>query len=177
MEPPSTQLFVSFDNNDVPFNVQNDIMISSIGELLSNIYTDTLREEEGGTYSPYAFGSFNMYNGYWSLNYLVQTNAEVQQKLMDRADAELRKLLSNGADEVNFNKVKQANIKQNEINERTNSYWNNGLISYVLGHDVITGRKEAINSMTLSGLNAFMKKLDINKNKLEFVMTGVPVKK
>ena len=118
-----------------------------------------------------------MYNGYWSLNYLVQTNAEVQQKLMDRADAELRKLLSNGADEVNFNKVKQANIKQNEINERTNSYWNNGLISYVLGHDVITGRKEAINSMTLSGLNAFMKKLDINKNKLEFVMTGVPVKK
>lgn len=177
METPSTQLFVSFDNNDVPFNVQNDIMISSIGELLSNIYTDTLREEEGGTYSPYAFGSFNMYNGYWSLNYLVQTNADVQQKLMDRADAELRKLLSNGADEVNFNKVKQANIKQNEINERTNSYWNNGLISYVLGHDVISGRKEAINSMTLSGLNAFMKKLDINKNKLEFVMTGVPVKK
>ncbi len=77
----------------------------------------------------------------------------------------------------NFNKVKQAMVKQYEINARTNNYWNNALISYILGHDVISGRKEAINSMTLSGLNAFMKKLDINKNKLEFVMTGVPVKK
>lgn len=176
MSTPSTRVFVRIENNDMPYDIANAVRVETVGDILSNIYTDTLREEEGGTYSPYAFGNFSAWTGYWSIGWLFQTNADVQQKLIDRANAETNKLLGNGADEVNFNKVKQAMAKQYEINVRTNRYWNSNLVNYLLGVDNITNHKDAIDSMTLQDLNAFMKKMNIKQNRLNFIMKGVAAK-
>lgn len=176
MQTPSTRVFVTIDNNDVPYSIENSVRVEAMGDILGNIFTDTLREEEGGTYSPFAFANLNPWTGYWQLSYLFQTNSDVQQKLIDRAVLETNKMLSEGVDETNFNKVKQAMVKQYENQVRTNSYWLDNLVDYQLGIDNITNHKSAIDSMTLSNFNEFMKKLNAKQNHLDFVMTGVPVK-
>lgn len=174
MSTPSTQVFVTIDDNNIPYNIENDVKISLMGDILGNIFTETLREEEGGTYSPYAFGRFNPWTGYWSCNYLFQTNREAQGRLIERANKELEQLMNQGAKEADFNKAQQAMAKQYEINVRTNKYWNNNLLKYYLGVDDITNHKSAIDNVTLSDFNAFMKNLYNGKNRLNFIMTGVP---
>lgn len=177
MEVPQTYVFVTIDDNNVPYSIENSVKTDAIGDLLDIVYTATLREEEGGTYSPQAFSGINPWTGYWSVNYLFMTNSDMQEKLIKRASDELINLLGKGANEADFNKVKEAMVKQYEINVRTNKYWDNGLMNYLRGVDAITNHKAAIDNMTFSELNAFMNKLYNGKNRLNFIMTGVPTTK
>ncbi len=173
MQVPGTMVMSNISDSNIEYNIENSVKIDMIGEILSNIYTDTLREEEGGTYSPYAYGSFNPYTDTWQIVSIFQTNDKVQDKLIARANEELMKLLSKGADETNFNKVKEAALKQYEINVRSNSYWDNNLLKYERGFDDITDHKAAIENLTLADFNKFMSKLYNGKNSILVVMQGV----
>lgn len=177
MEVPQTYVFTTIDDNNLPYTIENSVMVEAIGDILDIVYTSTLREEEGGTYSPQAFARFNQWTGYWSVNYLFMTNSDVQERLIKRAKDELDNLLKNGAKEEDFNKAKEAMVKQYEINVRTNKYWDEALFSYLKGKDTITNHKAAIDGMTWAGLNKFMSGLYNGKNGLNFVMTGVPAAK
>lgn len=173
MQVPSTMVLTNISGNNVDYNIGNYIKIDLIGDILSNIFTETLREEEGGTYSPYAYGTFNPFTGTWQIIYVFQTNDKMQDKLIARANEELLKLLSKGADESNFNKVKEAALKQYEINVRTNAYWKNNLQRLELGYDDITNHKAAIENLTLGEFNKFMSSLYDGKNHIQVVMQGV----
>ncbi len=173
MQTPSTMVYDYYSDNNVPFNQKNSIMVDMVADILSNIFTDTLREEEGGTYGAGVGAALNPNDGYWALMYQFQTNKDQQQALIDRANKEFLKLLNEGATEEQFNKVKQAMLKQIEINVRTNNYWNSSLMTYLRGFDMITGYAETIESITLADLNKFMKGLYDGKNRIEVVMEGV----
>ena len=97
--------------------------------------------------------------------------------MIERGNQEVLKLLQNGAKPEQFNKVKEAALKQYEINVRTNRYWLNNLQLNARGWDMITGNRDAIEKLTLKEFNAFMKKLWDKKNRIQIIMTGVPEKK
>ena len=173
MSAPSTMVYVNAHDNNIPYNVENLVKIDMVGDILENIFTDTLREEEGGTYSPSAYSTLNGWTGEWQIIYVFQTNDQMQDKLIKRANDELMKLLNEGADQANFNKVKEAALKQYEIKERSNNFWSNNLFRYEKGLDDITNHKAAIDNLTLEQLNAFMKTLYNGKNKIEVILQGV----
>lgn len=173
MQSPSTFVFDIYSDYNVPFNNKNSIMIEMIGDILDNIYIETLREEEGGTYGASVGGNLNPVNGMWQILYFFQTNKDQQQTLINRAQSEWMKLLSEGAGESDFNKVKEAMIKQYEINVRTNKYWQNSLELNLRGYDTITGYEDVLKSVTLSDLNSFMKSLYNGKNRIQVIMEGV----
>ena len=173
MAVPMTAIYLNDNDNNIPYSIENSVKIDMLGDILSNIYTETLREEEGGAYSPYASGNFNAWNGYWQIISIVQTNADVQNKMIDRAKAEFAKLLKDGATESQFGKVKEAAMKQYEINVRTNRYWDNSLFRYVRGIDDITNHKAAIENLTLADFNKFISTLYNGKNHIQLVIEGV----
>lgn len=173
MSAPSTMVYVNAHDNNIPYNVENLVKIDMVGDILENIFTDTLREEEGGTYSPSAYSTLNGWTGEWQIIYVFQTNDQMQDKLIKRANDELMKLLNEGADQANFNKVKEAALKQYEIKERSNNFWSNNLFRYEKGLDDVTNHKAAIENLTLEQLNAFMKTLYNGKNKIEVILQGV----
>ena len=148
-------------------------MVGMMGDILDNIYTETLREEEGGTYGASVGGMMNPNTGEWNLIYMFQTNKDQQEQLINRAQDEYLKLMSNGADEVNFKKVKEAMLKQLEINIEKNAYWSDGIFSYLRGFDTVSGEREAIEKITLQDLNKFMKNLYNGKNRIQVIMEGV----
>lgn len=176
MGTPVTKVFNVFNDNNIVYNIENDVKVGLISDVLGIIFTNTLREEEGGTYSPMTSSSFNNLNNEWTILYMFDTNAESRDKLSKRAYDELMNLLANGANETDFNKVKDAAINQYNITTKENSYWVNGLKQYVLGTDMITGHEEALTNLTLEDFNAFMKTLYNGKNRVQVVMTGVEAK-
>lgn len=172
MSSPVTNVYDLYSGNNMAYTPQNVVMMDMVGKILRIIYTETLREEMGATYSPYASANLNPNTKQWSISYSVDTNDEVLPKLLERAEKELSELLKNGAPEVHFNKVKEANIKQYEIAVRTNSYWEQAFISYLRGFDTVSGYEEVYKNVTLNQLNSFMKKLNINKNRVQVIMIG-----
>lgn len=173
MQTPATMVFDIYSDNNVPFNQKNSIMVGMISDILDIVFTETLREEEGGTYGAGVGAMLDPDTDNWTLMYQFTTNADQQQSLRERANKELLKLLNDGATEEQFNKVKQAMLKQLEINVRTNNYWNSTLTPYLRGFDLITGYKDSLESITLADLNKFMKGFYNGKNRIEVVMEGV----
>lgn len=172
MSSPVCSVYNTYTGSNIPYSAENDVMIDFVGSVLRIIFTDTLREEMGGTYSPYAGSGLNPYTGVWSIDYQFSTNNDMLGKMQERAYKELEKLLKDGAPEKDFNKVKEAFKKQYELKLRNNSYWENSLVAYLKGIDVISGYKEAIDNLTLPKFNEFMKNLYNGKNRIQVVMIG-----
>ncbi|MCH5224348.1 MAG: insulinase family protein [Muribaculaceae bacterium] len=174
METPTTMVFDVYSQGGMPYSLENDIMVELVGDILGNIYVETLREEEGGTYSPSTGSMYNPNNEEWNILYMFSTNADQQAKLMERADTELLNLLKNGTDEANFNKAKEAMIKQFEINSRKNGYWTSTLAQQLRFPDVelVNGYEQALQSISLDGFNQFMKNLYNGNNRIQIIMEG-----
>lgn len=176
MQTPYVMVYNTYSDTNIPYNPKNSVMVDLLGDALTNVFTETLREEEGGTYSPYSYAGLNAYTGQWSLVYVFQTNKDMQAKLEKRANDEFMKLLKEGMNEENFQKVKGAALSQYDINVRTNSYWDNKLMMLDRGIDDITGSREAIADLTLAEMNAFLKNLYNGKNRVQVVLEGVEEK-
>lgn len=176
METPSTMVYDIYSQDNLPYTVANSIMVELAGDVLSNIFVDTLREEEGGTYSPSVGAMYNPNSGDWNILYMFVTNADQQAKLISRADEELKKLLENGSDEVNFNKAKEAMVKQYEINTRKNGYWDDILMTQLRfpGADMINDYGTVLQSIDLAKFNTFLKSLYDGNNRIQIIMQGVP---
>lgn len=166
---PSVFVFDYIYQGGMTYNVKNDVMVDLMGDVLYMIFLETLREEMGGTYSPSAQATLNPYTSTWSIIWYVVTNEAMQQAIVDRANAEFKKLMENGTDAQHFNKVREAAVKSYENDIRTNSYWLNSLMMNERGFNSITGRKAALESLTLDQFNDFITNLYNGKNQIEII--------
>lgn len=176
MLTPSTMVLGVYTNSIEP-TIENAVKVQLAGNLLSNIYTETLREEEGGTYSPFASANLSYLNKQWMIQIVFQTNSDIQAKLIKRSHDELIKLITNGATAEQFNKVKEAAAKQYDINVKTNGYWLGAIQSLAQGYNRITNNASAINNLTLDEFNSFLKTLNVDENHIQVVMEGTPISK
>lgn len=172
MATPSTTIYYII-SQEAPYDVNTEVRVRMAGQILGNIYTNTIREEVGGAYSPHAQGDLNPSVGEWFMLAVIQTNAEQQQLVLDMAKKYMNEMLANGVSEEDFSKVKGAMMNQYDINLRKNNSWDSWLTSYVIGRDKITGQKAAIENLTLEEFNAWLKGLYNGKNALLIMQEGV----
>ncbi len=174
MQAPSTYVYDLYSGHNLEYNVRNTQLVELTADILDIIYTETLREEMGGTYGASVAGMMNPNTKEWQILYFFQTNKDQQSDMIKRAHAELEKLLKEGAKPEHFNKVKEAAIKQLELQERNNGYWVNGLMLAERGYNTLTGAAESLKGITLDDLNGFMKGLYDGKNRIQVIMEGTP---
>ncbi|MDE6380569.1 MAG: insulinase family protein, partial [Muribaculaceae bacterium] len=172
MQSPVTQVYSVYTGRNLTWNVKNNIMIDLMGDVLDMIYIETLREDEGGTYGAQVNASYNFSNNVWQLLYFYRTAEEKLDRLQDRAKQELDNLLKSGAKADHFNKVKEAAIKQYEINSKTNSYWEGAIMSAERGANTYEGYIETLQSLTLDEFNKFLNGFNDGKNHVEVIMVG-----
>lgn len=176
MQAPSVRVFDVYTGDQLPYDIENQVKLQLVGDVLDMIYTATLREEEGGTYGAQCGAQLNPNSGQWQVLYTFQTNAEQKDKLITRANDELLAMLANGANPEYFAKAREAALKQLEINERSNEYWNANLLTWCRGWNIISGHKAALENLTLDGFNSFMRDLYNGKNRIQVIMNGVEIK-
>lgn len=177
METPSVQVFNVYSDNNIAYSIENEVKLSLLSDVLDIVYTNTLREEEGGTYSPATQAMINPFNNEWTVLYMFVTGDDSKEKLCKRAHEEFLKLLAEGTNEENFNKVKDAALNQYQINFKNNSYWQEAIYQNEMGQDVATNHEAAIKNLTLEEFNAFIKNLYNGNNRMQVIMNGIPVVK
>lgn len=178
MAVPADWLYGFYSGTNVDNTIQNQVKTSLVGDIVKILYTEILREKEGGVYTPMVFSDYDINNGKWNLVYFLQTNGEQSARMLQLADEIFVNLLNKGATADQFNRVKGALLSQYENNVRTNSYWHNSIRLYeLLGKDLITEHRSAIEDLNLEDFNAFMRHLYDGKNRIQVNMHGIPANK
>ncbi|MBD5203861.1 MAG: insulinase family protein [Bacteroidales bacterium] len=167
---PNVYVYNSWLGNNLEYNTANNINTILFAEILNMIYTETLREEEGGTYGAGVGASINPNDQIWQLDVTYQTNKDQYKTLMERSEVELKKLLNEGAPAEKFNRVKENIIKQYEEALRSNRYWSNTIFNMERGFDGFTGYGEYIKNLTLNDFNTWLKSLYDGKYEIEVVL-------
>ena len=172
MENPAASVYVIYSGTS-DYTMRKGIMMDIFSQIMDIVYTETIREQEGGTYGVGTSADINHMNNEWMFLFGFDTNVEKQEYLKNRAKEELMKVVTNGVREEDFNKVKEYMIKQYDNNQRENSYWMGVLSNRVFNNNTEIGYRQALESISPKELNRFLRSLFLdNENLIEVVMCG-----
>ncbi len=100
--------------------------------------------------------------------------SNLRERLLARAYKEIDNLLKNGVEQEDFDKVIEYMNKNYTQNLKENGYWLSAINNrYLLGKDMHTTYKTALDSVTPEKINEFMKEIFTQGNKVEVIMDGI----
>lgn len=172
METPKVSVF-QFYNTEFDPTVENRITLSSVNYILQMIYTDSLREEEGGTYGAQVQADYDRVPvpSCWAL-VVFDTNKEQAPALEALAKKGMSDLAQNGPSDEFFARTVEffkAQLAQSRIN---NSYWMSNLEKYYrYGVDEDPEKEIAISNLTKEKIAALAKKFVESGNFTTVVMS------
>ena len=168
----STVLMVSHGN--VKCNLKNGLMMNMLGQLLDILYTQTVREEAGGTYGVSCFGQLSHFPKEEGIFQIVfETSPEKRVEMVKLIKQGMDQFIKEGPKEDDLAKVKEYMVKTYQQNQKENSYWKNILFDYYWENiDRNTNYPEVVKSITIKDLENFAKNLFGQKNLLEVSMSA-----
>ena len=117
---------------DVPFTAQSDLELDFLKRCLSIAYTDSVREEKGGTYGvsvDFELAKDDQPNATFKISY--NADPERYEELNPIIYQQLQIIAENGPLESSMAKIKQYLTKQYAQMAITNDYW-----SYIIWHEL-----------------------------------------
>ena len=117
---------------DVPFTPQSDLELDFLKRCLSIAYTDSVREEKGGTYGvsvDFELDKDDKPNATFTISYNANPNR--YNELNPIIYQQLKHIADNGPLASSMEKVKQYLVKQYAQAAITNDYW-----SYIIWHEL-----------------------------------------
>ena len=174
MQTPKTTVFQFYTSYDVKYSVAEKVNLTAAEYILDMIYTDTLREEEGGTYGAQAsFGCTKYPVDRAMIQVYFDTNPSSSAKLRELATAGLNKLATEGPTAEQMTRVIE-NFKKNIPERRIqNNYWMD-----VINHwyrfgatDYDAEYEAAVNALTPEGIRDAVAKIMASGNFGEVVMS------
>ena len=172
METPKTTVF-QFYSADVPYSIEKEVMLDVAKQLLDMIYTESIRESEGGTYG---VGVATLLREepkeIAALQISFETNPEQASKLAPMTAEGIRGIIDNGIDAAMLAKVVE-NFKKNIPEQRiSNYYWMSILKEWSdKGIDYDKEYEKAVSSITAEKVISVLKSVVDSGNYVEIIMS------
>lgn len=174
MATPAATVLVVYSGK-AKHNLKNNLMMSLTTQILDIVYTEEIREKEGGTYGVSCRGQIsNMPNERAMMQIVFQTDPDKREHLTKMAVDLLNKFAEEGPDQKNLDKVREYMLKKYTENQKENAYWGNLMYNYAFtGYDGYKDYEKTLNSITPDDLKKFVKKLLKQGNEIEVSMVGI----
>lgn len=171
MENPKASVFIGL-NGTFQRNMRNRLLMSILDQVLDIVYTEKVREDEGGTYGVYSSGSIARYpEGQTILQIIYDTDPAKMEKLNQIILRELNSISENGPRAEDFSKVIEYMNKSYNERLKENGYWLDVLdTKYFYHEDIHTDYLETLNSIRPEEVKAFTKALLEQDNQATVVM-------
>lgn len=149
METPSTQVQLSYAGK-MKYTLRNRMKISILSQILNMVYTETLREKEGGTYGANCRGDIYRRPKDQCIFYInFTTSAEAWQRLVKRAKADMADIAKNGVKKEMFDKALAYMKKRHDNLLHENAYWLEALTERnMYGEDYVNNYYSWLDSIT-----------------------------
>ncbi len=154
------------------YSQRNVLTMRILSEVLDQVYVETIREREGGTYGASTDASLSFERkGQANVQVVFQTDPDKAQRLNQVVNEELQRVAREGADKAKFDKV-IANMEKNYAEkQKENGYWTNQLITYYYhGLDNHTNYLATLKAITPAEVGTLLKQLLDQKNTIEVMM-------
>lgn len=154
-------------------NLKNEIQLSMLDQIMNILFTETVREDEGGAYSVSVASNVSDYPEKFGLIQIVLPTApEKRVKMTEVINNGIDKLVSEGPKAEVLEKVREYMLRSYDENVKTNGFWLNGIVTKVTENkDMITGYTDIVKAVTANDMKALAKKVLKDGNRIEVTMT------
>lgn len=175
-ETPKTTVLALYSGK-IPYNQKNVILASMTEQVLTMVYTEKVREEQGGTYGVNVFGGLNYLpkdRQTGSIYIYFDTAPEKKDNLMKIIYSEAESLAKNGPSADYLQKVKEFMLKKHKENVKENGFWMGNIMGMLQngGIDMSKDYEQVVNSITAKDVQMFFKSLIDQKNRIEVAMVS-----
>ncbi len=159
METPKANAYMYWYNNDVPYSLENDILVDATGQILAMIYLQKIREDASAAYAAGASGMSLLGNDvpFTALVGVCPMKPEMSDVALQIMNDEAVKLAEN-IDPDMLNKVKELMLKRADEDTKKNDHWLSVIGNYdEYGVDQQTDYKKIVSELTPEKVSAFVK--------------------
>ena len=172
MKDPKTNVRLVI-KNDMEYSLKNSILMRAIGDILQLRYTESLREEEGGTYGARARGSLSKRpDEEGTISVSFDCNPELAEKLIDIVHKEIDNLKNGDIQQADLDKTLTNFLKSREESKNYNRYQMSLLQNSVLeGYNMNDPKnyEDIVNSITIEDIKNITEELLEDSKSYEIV--------
>ena len=138
-------------------------------QSLDLVYTEKIREQEGGTYGVFVGGNLSKYpEQIVGIQISFDTAPSKRDALVKIIYDELKQMAEVGPTAENLNKVKEFMLKKHAENLKENGYWMACMSEYLFsGVNMVNNYEKLVESFTAKDVANFVKSLIEQKNQIE----------
>lgn len=168
--PTGTELLVY--SGEMAGTQKNAMLMSFLNQILNMVYTEEVREKEGGTYGVQVSGFVKKYpREEFTLSVQFSMAPERREELTAIVINELEKMRANGPKEEYLERVRSYVLKSFDESQKKNSAWMTWLYKYYFDNeDVYTDYKDMVNSITKEDVRLFLDEILKQGNMIEVSM-------
>ncbi|MDA3822945.1 MAG: insulinase family protein, partial [Bacteroidales bacterium] len=171
---PKSTVFLVF-NKEMEYTAENKVLLSMLQGILDLRFTESIREEEGGTYGVRTSASISHFpDEKATLLIMFDTDPLKADHLKGLVYKELENLIKNGPEQKDLSKTIENMLKDRVENREHNSYWMGTLHNYyVQGYNFNNPAnfEDIVKSATTKDIKQLMKKLYKGANVVDLVFS------
>ena len=173
MEVPKASLFINL-NGPVNYDYETRMTMRAINHILELRYTETIREEQGGSYGVSVRHNVEEFpENQFKLSIVFDCDPANADKLKGIVYDEIEKLYTEGPKQEDLMKAREYFLKSREENLRENSYWLSSLEhNYYHNENILADEnyEKIVKSLTAEDIKKAAKDYLENANLVELVM-------
>ena len=172
MESPKEYEVVIWHNNDLPRTLENEVKVDMLGQALSRVYLQKIREDAGAAYSTQAMGQADMAGDKPMTMVLAvcPVNPEFEELALNIINDEMKNACTT-IDATALNEAMEQMLKDYATNSKENWFWLSAIHDYLMhGYDGVTGYEQIVKAQTPESIAEFARQLYGAGNKIEIVM-------
>jgi zinc protease len=172
METPKDYEVIMWHNNKIPYSLENSIKADMLGQVLSRVYLQKIREDAGAAYSTAAMGQTDMAGDQPMTMVLAvcPVNPEFEEMALNIMNEEMQNA-STTIDATALTEAAEQMLKDYATNAKENWFWLSAIQDYLThGYDGVTGYEQIVKAQTPATIAEFARQLLSAGNKIELVM-------
>ncbi|MBR2961501.1 MAG: insulinase family protein, partial [Alistipes sp.] len=170
MQQPKVRVSRTY-SGDMEYTIKNKTLLSVLAQILRMRYTESIREEKGGTYGVRTGANLSKEPApTYSLIMQFDTNEQMADELSEILIAELRKIAEQGPKAEDVEKVREYLLKEWKKQIEQNSKWISMLQGYYNdGLDYMRDYENIVKGMTYDDIKALAKKI-VDDNRFAYIV-------
>lgn len=155
-------------------NLKNILMVDMLEQVMSMVYTESVREDEGGAYGVPVNGELQEYPDPIAIMQIqLPTAPEKRVRMTEVVYQGIEEVCTKGPKEEQLQKIKEYLLRSHDEKIKTNGYWLNQIINITRDkRNFVDGYNDIVNSITIDDIKECANKIFHSGNKLVIGMTS-----
>lgn len=176
METPNSVTLFMY-TAPIEMTMKNNLMVSMLEQSMDMLYTETVREDEGGAYGVPVNGAIQDYpEKVVSMQIQLPTSPDKRERMAQVVYAGVEQICNEGPKQEYLDKIKEYMHRSHAESLKKNGYWMNQIMNWTrFGRNYVDGYDETVDSITVADLKELATKIFRSGNRIEVGITS-PVK-